>query len=173
MSQHDGSPGGTRVSGLTRWLAGRTLRGRLIAGLVALLAVACAVVGIVTYLVTQSTLVNQMDGQLAAAGGRYAQCMESNDDIEQAQEEGGPPPAGQHGAPAAIQDCSRIPGQSSGTFGARIKNGVVTAQGVALGESHLSAADKATLASLPPDHRFYTMDLASLHGDYRLTAGVA
>jgi len=111
MNQHDGSPGGTRVSGLTRWLAGRTLRGRLIAGLVALLAVACAVVGIVTYLVTQSTLVNQMDGQLAAAGGRYAQCMETNDDIEQAQEEGRPPPAGPHGAPSAIQDCSRIPGQ--------------------------------------------------------------
>jgi len=170
MSQHDGSPGGTRVSGLTRWLAGRTLRGRLIAGLVALLAVACAVVGIVTYLVTQSTLVNQMDGQLAAAGGRYAQCMETNDDIEQAQEEGRPPPAGPHGAPSAIQDCSRIPGQSPGTFGARIKNGVVTAQGVALGESHLSAADTAALASLPPDHRFYTLDLASLHGDYRLTA---
>ena len=170
MSQHDGSPGGTRVSGLIRWLAGRTLRGRLIAGLVALLAVACAVVGIVTYLVTQSTLVNQMDGQLAAAGGRYAQCMETNDDIEQAQEEGRPPPAGPHGAPSAIQDCSRIPGQSPGTFGARIKNGVVTAQGVALGESHLSAADTAALASLPPDHRFYTLDLASLHGDYRLTA---
>ena len=33
---------------LRHWLAGRTLRGRLIAGLVALLAVACAAVGIGT-----------------------------------------------------------------------------------------------------------------------------
>jgi two-component system OmpR family sensor kinase len=169
MSQHDGSPSGTRISGLTRWLAGRTLRGRLIAGLVALLAVACAVVGIVTYLVLQSTLINQMDAQLAAAGGRYAQCMETNDDIEHAQEEGKPSPTGQGGR-ATTQDCSRIPGQSPGTFGARVKHGVVTAQGVALGESHLSAADKAALVGLPPDHRFYTVDLTSLHGDYRLIA---
>jgi len=166
MSQRDGSPGGTRTSGLARWLAGRTLRGRLIAGLVALLAVACAVVGIATYVVLQSTLLNQMDARLTAAGGRYAQCMEANDETEHAQEDGGPP--------ATRQDCSRIPGQSPGTFGARIKNGVVTEQGVALGESHLSAADKAALAGLapgrPPRGRLYTLDLPSLHGDYRLSA---
>jgi two-component system, OmpR family, sensor kinase len=174
MSQHDGSPGGTRTSGLARWLGGRTLRGRLIAGLVALLAVACAVVGIVTYLVLQSTLINQMDAQLTAAGGRYAQCMETNDEIDHAREEGRPPPAGPQGGRVTEQDCSRIPGQSPGTFGARIKHGVVTAQGVALGESHLSAADKAALAALsagrPPGGRLYTMDLPSLHGEYRLIA---
>src|SRR5260370_42269062 len=34
---------------LRRWLAGPTLRGRLITGLVALLFVACAAVGVVTY----------------------------------------------------------------------------------------------------------------------------
>jgi len=161
MSQRDGSPSGTRTSGPARWLAGRTLRGRLIAGLVALLAVACAVVGIATYVVLQSTLINQMDAQLASAGGRYAQCMEANDETEHAQEDGGPP--------ATRQDCSRIPGQSPGTFGARIKNGVVTEQGVALGESHLSAADKAALAGLapgrPPRGRLDTLDLPSLDGD--------
>ena len=42
-----------RRPGHGRWLAGRTLRGRLIAGLVALLALACAAVGLVTYVALQ------------------------------------------------------------------------------------------------------------------------
>jgi hypothetical protein len=45
---------------LHRWLAGRTLRGRLIAGLVALLAVACAAVGLVTYLALRGFLFQQL-----------------------------------------------------------------------------------------------------------------
>ena len=92
MSQHDGSQAGPHTPGLRRWLAGRTLRWRLITGLVALLAVACAVVGIVTYVALNRTLINQVDAQLLAAGGRYASCMETNDDIEHAQEQGSPPP---------------------------------------------------------------------------------
>jgi two-component system, OmpR family, sensor kinase len=164
-----------RASGLRRWLAGRTLRGRLITGLVALLAVACAVVGIVTYLTLQQTLLNQIDGQLLAAGGRYASCMEANDAIEQAGEADsggngtGPTPA----APGALpgeQDCSRIPGLATGTFGARVKDGVVTAQGVVGGKSRPTAADKASLARLTWPHRFYTMELPWLGADYRLVA---
>ena len=42
----------------------RTLRGRLIAGLVALLAVACATVGVVTYLAVQGALNRELDGEL-------------------------------------------------------------------------------------------------------------
>ena len=49
-----------------RWLAGRTLRWRLITGLVALLALACAVVGIVIYVTLNRALVNQVDAQLVA-----------------------------------------------------------------------------------------------------------
>ncbi len=170
MSQHEGSPGRARVSGLNRWLSGRTLRGRLIAGLLALLAVACGVVGIVTYAVLHQTLINQVDAQLAAAGGRYASCMEANDAIERG-DGGESGPAGNPQQPQPTeQDCSRIAGQAAGTFGARVKNGVVTAQGVVEGTSRLSARDKATLASLTPDGSFATVELASLHGDYRLTA---
>jgi two-component system OmpR family sensor kinase len=171
MSQHGSSPGRARTSGLNRWLSGRTLRGRLIAGLLALLAVACAVVGIVTYLVLHQTLINQIDAQLAAAGGRYASCMEANDAIERASGEGSDTPSGNSRQPRpAEQDCSKIAGQSAGTFGARVKNGVVTAQGVVAGTSRLSAPDKAALASLKPDGNFYTVELASLDGNYRLTA---
>ena len=55
----------------TRWLARRTLRGRLIAGLLALLAVACAAVGAVTYFSLHSYLLGQLDQQLVQASGRY------------------------------------------------------------------------------------------------------
>jgi len=57
-----------------RWLATRSLRGQLITGLVALLALACAGVGLVSYIVLSHTLLNQLDYQLQAAGGRYASC---------------------------------------------------------------------------------------------------
>src|SRR5450755_4861876 len=50
-----------------RWLAGRTLRGRLVAGLLVLLAIACATVGTVTYAHLHSVLIGQLDEQLVAA----------------------------------------------------------------------------------------------------------
>jgi two-component system, OmpR family, sensor kinase len=162
-----------RAFRLRRWLAGRTLRVRLITGLVALLAVACAVVGIVTYLTLKQTLLNQIDAQLTAAGGRYASCMEANDTAEQSGEGS---PGGSGAAPAAPgaapgeQDCSRIPGLATGTFGARVKDGVVTAQGVVGGKSQPTAADKAALARLTRAHHFYTMELPWLGADYRLIA---
>jgi two-component system, OmpR family, sensor kinase len=167
------------ASGLRRWLAGRTLRGRLITGLVALLAVACAVVGVVTYLALRQSLVNQIDRQLTAAGGRYASCMEANDAIERAREaqqdgesgSGGPVPGQTTPGPVpGEQDCSATPGLAAGTFGARVKNGLVTAQGVVGGKSHPTAADKAALARLTPAHHFYTMELPWLGADYRLIA---
>ena len=143
-----------------RWVAARTLRGRLIAGLLALLALACAAVGVVTYLVLSHTLINQLDLQLQAAGGRYASCMEDQTDRGQEQHPPQPPPG----------NCNKTPGLSTGTFGARVKHGVVTNQGIIGGTSHLSAAEKAALAKLPPDGHFYTLDLHSIGGDYRVTA---
>ena len=142
-----------------RWLATRSLRGQLITGLLALLALACASVGLVTYIVLSHTLLNQLDYQLQTAGGRYASCMEEKHD------EGPPPPQG-----AAVTNCNKTPGLNAGTFGARVKDGVVTDQGIIDGQSHLSDADKAILTRLPPDGRYYTENLASIGGDYRLTA---
>ncbi len=52
----------TRVRG---WLAARTLRGRLVAGLLALLALACATVGVVTYTHLHSVLISQLDTELS------------------------------------------------------------------------------------------------------------
>jgi two-component system OmpR family sensor kinase len=85
--------------------------------------------------------------------------------MEETHHEGPPPPQG-----AAVTNCNKTPGLSAGTFGARVKDGVVTDQGIIDGQSHLSAADQATLIRLPPDGRYYSEDLSSIHGDYRLTA---
>jgi two-component system, OmpR family, sensor kinase len=140
-----------------RWMAGRTLRGRLIAGLLALLALACAAVGLVTYLVLSHTLINQLDLQLHAAGGAYPACMERQADERQ-----------EHQPPTP--DCNKTPGLSAGTFGARVKDGMVTNQGIINGSSHLSAPDQAKLVNLPPDGEYYSLELPSIGGDYRLTA---
>jgi two-component system OmpR family sensor kinase len=51
-----------------------------------------------------------------------------------------------------------------------VKDGVVTDQGIIDGQSHLSPADQAILVRLPPDGRYYTENLVSIDGDYRLTA---
>src|SRR5580704_5128520 len=75
-------PGGTRPVGVVQWLAARSLRARLIAGLVGLLALACATVGVVTYTHLHSVLLNQLDAELATASNRYGDCVHDQ----------GPPP---------------------------------------------------------------------------------
>ena len=67
-------------------------------------------------------------------------------------------------------NCNKTPGLGPGTFGARVKHGEVTNQGIINGTAHLSAADQAKLVALPPDGEFYTLDLDSIGGDYRVTA---
>ncbi len=164
-----GSP--ARPAGwLRRWLAGRTLRGRLIAGLVALLFVACAAVGVVTYESLHGFLLNQLDSQLAAASSRYTMCVD------------GPPP-GQAPDPGDPDDqpgypdynqadpmaCANTPGQAQATFSAAISSSTLTAK-VTHGECALTAADEATLRNLPVNGRAYTERLYSLGADYRLVA---
>src|SRR5690348_1845292 len=71
----DPGTGGPARGWAKRWLGGRTLRGRLIAGLLALLAVACAAVGAVTYVSLHSYLLGQLDQQLVQASMRYQACL--------------------------------------------------------------------------------------------------
>ena len=167
MTRHAGrSAGGAR-----RWLAGRTLRGRLIAGLVTLLFVACAAVGAVTYLSLHSFLLGQLDDQLAAASSRYTMCVD------------GPPPGAQPPDPddQAGGDpddhnhendpgyCADTPGQAQATFSAALKPQTLVAK-VTYGECKLSAADEATLRRLPANGQYYTAKLSSLDAEYRLVA---
>ncbi len=144
-----------------RWLAARTLRGRLIAGLLALLATACAVVGIVSYLSLHSFLLGQLDHQLTTASDRYVGCLN------------GPPPRdgdgdGEHGARRATRPfagSSRPPRPSA----PRSRNGQVQNQRLADGTCKLSAADAAALTSMPANGMPSTRELSYL-GSYRLVA---
>jgi two-component system, OmpR family, sensor kinase len=142
------------------WLARRTLRGRLIAGLLALLAVACAAVGAVTYVSLHSYLLGQLDQQLVQASGRYQACL------------GHPPPGhdrdgdNRPGPPRTTPyDCAQQ--QQQQTFSAQVRHGALTNNYISYGTCTLSHADKAVLTAYPAGGQPFTSDLSSL-GDYRL-----
>jgi two-component system, OmpR family, sensor kinase len=151
---------------LRRWLAGRTLRGRLIAGLVALLFVACAAVGVATYESLHGFLLDQLDSQVVAASRLYTMCVD------------GPPPNpndpdhdhdSDHDHDNTPTACANGPGQAEGTFSAALSSTVLVAE-VTNGKCHLTAADEDTLRDLPADNRAYTEKLYSLDAYYRLIA---
>ena len=156
--------GPPRAGRLRSWLAGRTLSARLIAGLLALLAVACACVGLVTYVALRGFLFHGLDGQLSAAKARYVNCV---------QHRGGPPPPPDYddAPPPQVPHCgNEIPGQAAGTFSARLVKYTVTNAHIEAGRCNLDLADKAVLARLPVDGRPYDRNLPSAYGEYRLTA---
>ena len=70
-------PAHARLRRLERWRVTRTLSGRLIAGLVALLALACATVGVVTYLTFQRALSREQTNQLVAATSVANNCLDT------------------------------------------------------------------------------------------------
>ncbi len=157
---------------------------RLVAGLVLLVIVTCAVLGIATYTVLSRQLTVNFDQQLQAATQRaFAACLNN-----------GPAPDG--GTPAdpdhdrGSPGCDHIIlGQSAGTFDAWLTSGgaVFNATIIDGTAPHLTRADKAVLSALPvhrapsrgssgaippalPTVPTYTRGLPSLGGDYKLTA---
>jgi two-component system OmpR family sensor kinase len=150
-----------------RWLAGLSLRARLIAGLLALLAMACAVVGGVTYLATQRFLLIQLDNQLRASANVYAAACHKR-----------PPPddefpSGRGGNAGNHPPCGIFPGQSTGTLDVSLRGGRLTSQNLVWGQCDLSQQERSTLAALRPGNQPRTVDLGSLGGDYRLIAQTA
>jgi two-component system, OmpR family, sensor kinase len=91
---------------LRRGLPPRTLRGRLIAGLVALLTVACAAVGLVTYFAVQGSLSRELNSQLQTATGLAYNCWEHSPSSDAAQ------PKDAHGT-AADSDANNAAGNAS------------------------------------------------------------
>src|ERR1700761_9504032 len=65
-----------RRVGAVAWLAARSLGARLIAGLLVLLALACATVGLVTYTHLHAVLINQVNGELQTASQWYTECLQ-------------------------------------------------------------------------------------------------
>jgi two-component system, OmpR family, sensor kinase len=146
-----------------RWLAARTLRGRLIAGLLGLLALACATVGVVTYTHLHSVLISQLDTELQAASARYDNCLNG----PPGQQQGGQPPSRSHPQPP---NCAQQ--QQTATFTATVTPTGIDDPYLASYDQpsacQLTAADRSAIAAVPVG-RYVTVDLSS-HGDYRMTA---
>ncbi len=142
-----------RDGAVARRLNRLSLRSRLIALLLLLLLVSSAVVAVATSLALRGFLLDRLDQQLAAAGVRYSASLEhpADDDAD----DGG---------------FGSVVGQPTGTLGARILNGTVTALGVVGGgddRREASAADRAVIAGLAVTSRPGTVDLPDL-GHYRI-----
>lgn len=139
----------------------RTLRARLTAGLVVLLAVSCAAVGVAAVVELERFLTGRVDQQLTEAGPRFPASLEHD---EQARSDHDGDERG---------DTRRM---ATGTFGARLVGGRVTHAAVvrsgdlATGLNvTLTAKDEAELAAVPVDGTGHDVELSSLD-DYRVVA---
>ncbi len=140
---------------MTRRLVPVSLRARLTAGLVTLLALACAVVGVTTVLALHGFLVKRLDDQLTASDGRFASSLE-------------------HGERPDADNRPDTRGQAVGTFAARLPHGGLPVRAAVVGheDEHpvaLGPADLRKLRQLPAGGTARSVDLAPL-GDYRLVA---
>ncbi|GGV35404.1 two-component sensor histidine kinase [Kitasatospora herbaricolor] len=149
----------------------RTLRARLIAGLLALLLLTCGGVALATTDALRHFLVARLDQQLSDTSGRYAASLEHRDSR----------------APGATGSRSDTRAQAPGTFGARLLDGRVTTAGVVDGDAddaevaagnapadtddlvQLTSTDQRSLAALPVDGAARSVHLSGL-GGYRLRA---
>ena len=132
-----------------RWAKRRTLRGRLIAGLLILLALACAVVGGATYFAVNRFLLIQLDDQLQASARIYAAACQHHDDggLPGVIPGGGDPDGGALGSPG----CGTFPGQAVNTLDVSVQNGVLTSHYLVNGEcrSHRGGTGRAGWPARP------------------------
>jgi two-component system OmpR family sensor kinase len=167
----------------------RTLRGRLIAGLVALLAIGCATVGLVTYFAVERALSAELNSQLQTATGLAYNCWATgfgaNNDSDSGsggQQPTNGPTASQTPSPSSVS--AQCTGLGEGTFVAVIKNGKPMCRLIGEPAPKLSAADTSTLVSITPSPDTPTSGgggsgqnvptltryLSWAHGSYKLTA---
>ncbi|MFF0082863.1 sensor histidine kinase [Streptomyces canus] len=142
-----------------RSLRPHTLRARLTLGLLVLLAVSCAAVGLAAVVELNGFLTSRLDEQLTEAGNRFAVSLEHKEEPQKDDHDGD-----EHA------DTRR---QATGTFGARLLNGTVTNAAVVRPSGtlnvDLTAADRERLADVPVDGRGHSVGLSALD-DYRVIA---
>ncbi len=144
-----------------RRLRATTLRGRLLAALLALLALICLIVGVVTELALRQNLIAQVDDKLSgpshsiAAGQRPGDRPDQQFDPSRAVDL----PGGGRTLAAKIVDGKVVDGQYLAT--AADESGIVA--------TSTSAAVNAELAALPATSQHVTRSLPGL-GSYRLVA---
>ena len=154
------------MSALTRIrVVPRTLRGRLIAGLLTLLIGACATVGLVTYLAVRNSLSGGLTNDLQTATGLAYQCFSPHpaDDQGMTGLPGGP--GGGPGAGGAnpgsspsvsgnplptVSQLQMCQGLAEGTYVAVLGHGQGVATVIGNTSYKLSSADEKALRSIPP-----------------------
>ncbi|MGW1499213.1 sensor histidine kinase [Streptomyces mirabilis] len=139
----------------------RTMRARLTAGLLVLLAVSCAAVGVAAVYELNGFLTGRLDQQLHDVGVRFPASLE-HATVKPSDHDGD-----EHG------DTRR---QSAGTFGARlvgrdVTNAAVVPSGQNVTDLNVSltTSDRQTLVGIPTDGRAHTVCLSTL-GHYRVLA---
>ncbi|HVX46173.1 MAG TPA: HAMP domain-containing sensor histidine kinase [Mycobacteriales bacterium] len=137
--------------------SGWSLRARLLAALIGLLIAVCIVIGTVTTLVLKNFLYDQLDDQLQAATTRSTGGFD-------------------HHAPPTGSDplgWLLAPGQTVGTFGARLDGGSVVAAGVldrdAASVTPVSSSAYAAIRAIAQDGKPHTVSISG-YGDYRVLA---
>jgi two-component system OmpR family sensor kinase len=136
-----------------RW----TLRGRLVAGLLALIAVVSVVIGIVSVSALNHQVVSQVDRQLQSASQRALNAPGPRSGLGRT---GGEPGFG----PAGVQ--------GPGTLGGQITVGGVSMVGIVQNDGAnqtLSATATRTLVAVPRDNKPHTVSLGEF-GQYRVLA---
>ncbi|WP_435240397.1 sensor histidine kinase [Streptomyces cucumeris] len=155
-------------------LVPRSLRARLTAGVVALLAVACVAVGIATSAALEGFLLQRLDQQLNAVGGHFPASLNpvpvaARSDVTQDRSGAGRSGSTDSADPAGPDTR----GQAAGTFGACVLNGTVTQAAVVRERTEtsvpLTGTDRRTLADVPVDGRGHSVTLSSLR-EYRVMA---
>jgi two-component system OmpR family sensor kinase len=144
--------GAARIKPLRDW----TLRTRLVASMLGLLAVLCIAIGSVTEVALQHFLMGRLDDQLNQAGGRFSRAVED-------------PPPQASGRPTSGDYLPR--GQAPGTIGAHLSS-TETSSGQIRGQSadsDLSSGALAALRTVSADNHPHTVSLPGI-GSYRVIA---
>src|SRR5947209_12410303 len=145
-----------------------SLRTRLLAALVVLLAVVCLVVGTVTTLALRSFLMDRLDAQVQAVTSRVYNARDGIPD-----DDGRPPVGGRVHGPL---DFIQAPGVPPGTVGAHVSDAGTQAGVVPEGPTspvvNLTPAQQAAVVAVPADGSPHTSTIPGL-GEYRLSASRA
>lgn len=147
----------------------RTLHAKLTWGLVALLALSCATVGLTSVFALRSYLTSQIDHQLADSGCLFPSSLQQPADTGQETV------ADDDHADTETDSHADTRGQAIGTFGARLTDAKISEAAVVQTDRRtavtLDAADEATLNAVPTDGGAHTVTFSAL-GDYRVYACV-
>jgi two-component system OmpR family sensor kinase len=173
----------------SRGLIPATLSGRLITGLVALLAVACATVGLVTYIAAKNALSGELNNELNTATNLAYNCWESqaraneNDDGSGNSDNSGASASDGSNSPFSQVISDHCPGLGERTFVAHDYDGDWLSALVGDDKFKLTAAEQSNLGTIRAWHAppadstssgpgtpHYTRYLSAAQSEYLLTA---